>query len=152
MFDRLTRFLRDLPSQDRPVTQRTDDPRVAAAALLFHVIDADGERHEEERRTIARVMQDQYGLSAEGLSRVLKAGEVADRESVDLYAFTRVLARHLDEEERRDFIRLLWEVVYSDGELNEVEDNLVWRIAELIGVDSRERVDLRRAVAQRFDP
>ncbi len=32
--------------------------------------------------------------------------------------------------------------------MNEIEDNLVWRIAELIGVDSRERVDLRRAVAQ----
>ncbi len=80
------------------MTQRTDDPRVAAAALLFHVMDADGERHEEERQTLSRVMQEHFGLSSQGLAKVLKAGEDADREAVDLYAFTHVLARSLDDD------------------------------------------------------
>ncbi len=50
-------------------------------------------------------------------------------------------------EERVGILELLWEVVYADGERHELEDNLVWRIAELTGVDSRERIELRRAAA-----
>jgi len=40
----------------------------------------------------------------------------------------------------------MWEVVFSDGELHELEDNLVWRVAELIGVDTRTRVSMRQSV------
>jgi uncharacterized tellurite resistance protein B-like protein len=40
----------------------------------------------------------------------------------------------------------MWEIVYADGELHELEDNVVWRVAELIGVDSRERIALRHLV------
>ena len=41
----------------------------------------------------------------------------------------------------------MWEIVYADGELHELEDNVVWRVAELIGVDRRDRVEARRASA-----
>ena len=33
------------------------------------------------------------------------------------------------------------------GALNEFEDNLVWRAADLLGVASRDRIDIRRRVA-----
>ena len=79
---------------------------------------------------------------------MLAAGEQADREAVDLYAFTSVLKRHLDEEARVEFIGLMWEVVYADGELHELEDNTVWRVAELIGVDRRDRIAARQRARQ----
>jgi uncharacterized tellurite resistance protein B-like protein len=66
---------------------------------------------------------------------------------VDFYRFTSVLVR-LSETERLHLLELIWEVVYADGELHELEDNLVWRIAELIGVSSRDRVELRQKVAR----
>jgi uncharacterized tellurite resistance protein B-like protein len=47
------------------------------------------------------------------------------------------------------FIELLWEIVYADGENHELEDNLVWRVSELLGVDGRDRVLLRQAVQAR---
>ena len=59
--------------------------------------------------------------------------------------------RSLSGEERLKFIELLWEIVYSDGENHELEDNLVWRVAELLGVDGRDRVLLRQAVQARVD-
>ena len=150
MFERLENFLRDLPGGRSGGTgPRLDDPRVAAAALLYHVADADGSRHENELATLEQVMADQYGIASGELPAILAAGEAADQEAVDLYTFTSVLARSLDGEGKRDFVRLLWEVVYADGAMSELEDNLVWRIAELIGVDSRERVDLRRYVEQK---
>jgi uncharacterized tellurite resistance protein B-like protein len=42
---------------------------------------------------------------------------------------------------------MMWEIIYADGHLNEFEDNLVWRAADLLHVSSRERVEIRRRVA-----
>lgn len=44
-------------------------------------------------------------------------------------------------------IELLWRAVFADGVVNELEDNMVWRTAELLGVSSRDRMILRKRVA-----
>lgn len=148
MFDRILSFLSALPdARDRRYSPE-DDPRVAAAALLFHAMDADGVREEGERQRLMTVIAETYGVEGDELSAIMQAGEEADRESVDLYAFTSVLKRHLDADGRAEFIRLMWEVVFADGELHELEDNLVWRVAELIGIDNRERILLRQSVRE----
>jgi uncharacterized tellurite resistance protein B-like protein len=42
---------------------------------------------------------------------------------------------------------MMWEIIYADGRLNEFEDNLVWRAADLLHVSSRDRVEIRRRIA-----
>ena len=37
--------------------------------------------------------------------------------------------------------------MFADGRVNEFEDNLMWRAADLLGVSSRDRIALRRRVA-----
>ncbi len=150
MFDRFLDFLNQLPGggSDGEETDR-DDPRVAAAALLIHVMDADGERTSEERDMLVKLLSDSYGLQGAELDRVMAAGEEADRDAVDLYGFTSVLDRSLDRDGKLAFIALMWDMVYSDGVLHEVEDNLVWRVAELIHVEGEQRIGLRLAAQQR---
>ena len=41
---------------------------------------------------------------------------------------------------------MLWQIVLADGVLHEIEDSVVWRIAELLGVETRERIRLRQKV------
>ncbi len=149
MLDRLQKLFSSLGSGE---TSRSalgrDDPRVAAAALFFHVTDADGSVSPAERKTLRDVVARAYSLKGSELEKVLEAGEQADNEAVDLYAFTSVLKRELDEERRIDFVELLWEVVFADGSRHELEENVVWRIAELLGVSTRERVLARQRVAE----
>ncbi|PWK76235.1 TerB family tellurite resistance protein [Aminobacter sp. AP02] len=147
MFERMISFLKDLPvAGGRP--SREDDPRVAAAALMYHVMNADGDRQDVEWERVKQLLAQSYGVSGAELDRLIKAGEQADNEAIDLYAFTSVLKRGLDEEARKDFIGMMWEIVYADGELHEMEDNTIWRIAELIGVDSRDRIEAKRKAAR----
>jgi uncharacterized tellurite resistance protein B-like protein len=149
MFDRLLEFLGDLPGgKPGRKTLADDDPKVAAAALMFHVMDADGERRETERGRLKELLAEAYGLSGSELDRIMRAGEEADQEAIDLYAFTSVLKRSLSREGCTEFVRIMWEIVYADGDLHELEDNVVWRVAELIGVDSRERIALRLRVQE----
>jgi uncharacterized tellurite resistance protein B-like protein len=147
MFERLAAFLRDLPGAGKQQqASGEDDPRIAAAALMFHVIDADGVRSKAERIRLEEVLSRHFGVAGSELQRLIRAGEKADREAIDLYAFTSVLKRSLDLRSRVDFIRIMWEIVYADGERHELEDNLVWRIAELIGVERADRLAMRRSV------
>ena len=43
---------------------------------------------------------------------------------------------------------MMWEIVYADGHVHEFEDNTIWRVAELLGVSSRDRMVLRHKVAK----
>jgi uncharacterized tellurite resistance protein B-like protein len=47
---------------------------------------------------------------------------------------------------------MMWEIVYADGRRDELEDNLLWRAADLLGVSARERIDLRRRIGGRAEP
>jgi uncharacterized tellurite resistance protein B-like protein len=68
-------------------------------------------------------------------------------EAVDLYHFTSVIMRQVDAEGRLRIVEMMWELVYADGQVNEFEDNVVWRAADLLGVSSRDRIDLKHRVA-----
>ena len=151
MLDRVLAFLKKLPGDADGERSRTDDPRVAAAALMYHVMDADGVRQDVEWERMKALLTESYGVTGEELDRLVAAGGEADEDAVDLYTFTSVLKRHLDAEARVEFIGIMWEIVFADGDLHELEDHTLWRIAELIGVDRRDRI-LERQKAQSQAP
>ncbi len=151
MFERVLAFLKELPSGgagDSPKPS-ADDPRIAAAALMYHVMDADGVRRDVEWERMKSLLTESYGLTGEELDRLIADAAEADQEAIDLYAFTSVLKRHLDHKARVEFVRVMWEIVYADGELHELEDHTIWRIAGLLGVEHRDRMQARQEVASR---
>jgi uncharacterized tellurite resistance protein B-like protein len=152
MFERFLAFIRDMAGDTAAGggVPPGDHPAVAAAALLFHVMDADGVRADAEHDMLEREIADQYGVDGERLGAILAAGEEAERDAVDLYQFTSVLMQTLDKPARVDFIGMMWEIVYADGVRDEVEDNIVWRVAELLGVERADRIRMRRAVEERM--
>ena len=126
--------------------ERRDPPdaRLAAAALAVHAIAVDGEASAEEKRALRRVLKDSYSLDEKETEALIVQARALDREAVDLFSFTSRLKRALSIEERRDVVAMLWELVYADGAVHELEDNLVWRVAELLDIPTRDRVVLRQ--------
>jgi len=47
---------------------------------------------------------------------------------------------------RARVIEMMWEIVFADGQRDELEDNLLWRAADLLGVSPQERIELRRRI------
>ncbi len=144
MLDAFKDFLRSLSGEPASGRAGDDDPLVAAAALLFHVGEADGTMTEAEGAKLREVLIREYRLDPARAERVRRAGREADAEAVDLFRFTHVLMRHWSAEERVRFVEILWEVVFADGEVHELEDNTVWRVSELLGVSGRDRMLAKR--------
>lgn len=143
MLDRFLNFLKDMPGQPQPGAL-DNDARVAAAALLFHLMDADGVRERSESEQLRMLMSEMFGITGDELDRVVSAGEKAGEEAVDLYSFTSVINRHLDQPAKCELVSIMWDMVFADGEVHELEDNLVWRVAELIHVERDQRIALRQ--------
>ena len=148
MLDTLRSFLSELTGGTRQQDRFEDnDYRLAAAALLVHVLSVDGEVSPVERRRLHAVVKYRFGLDEAATDALIEEATLIEGEAVDLYRFTSLLSRCLDEEGRRRIIEMMWELIYADGRVNEFEDNLVWRVADLLGVPSRERIALRRQIA-----
>jgi len=154
MFDSLRHFMNELAGtgEDAGKTFSVSDHRVAAAALMVHLLSVDGVVEEQERDALHGIVRARFGLSESETDELLALARQRDQEAVDLYAFTSVLKRSLDAEGRAGVIEMMWELVFSDGAVNELEDNVVWRVAELLGVSTRERVELKRRIAARARP
>jgi uncharacterized tellurite resistance protein B-like protein len=137
---------------DKPARNFLEDElRLAAAALLVRASAIDGYVDSSERRTLKALLQERFELNGEEVRRLVQEASVEEAESVDLYGFTSILCRELDQDGRKRIIEMLWEVVMADGIIHEFESNLVWRTAELLGVSTRDRVTLRKQVAARVD-
>lgn len=150
MLDALKNFLAEFgDGSKQPHHFDEGDYRLAAAALLVHVMSIDGNVSDKEMRTLRGLLQSRFALTDAQTDELIEAATAADREAVDLYHFTRLLNRSLDEEGRRRMVEMMWEIVYADGARSEFEDNVIWRAADLLGVSSRERIELRRSVADR---
>ena len=154
MFDLIKSFLAEKPNTPAQEVG-THDVRLCSAALLVHVLSADGVVTDEEETMLRAIVRDKFELTEAEAGKLYEQAQAAAHDSVDLYSFTSTLKNTLDEEERIKLVRHLWDVVYSDGQMHEMEDNVVWRIAELLAVSSRDRVlakrDAARGVSTDFD-
>jgi len=134
--------------QERPARDfHEDELKLASAALLVHASMIDGQVDPAERRKLKALLRERFDLADDEVRRLVREADREESESVDLYRFTNILCRELDQEGRKRIVEMLWEVVMADGVVHEFESNLVWRTAELLGVSTRDRVTLRQAVA-----
>jgi uncharacterized tellurite resistance protein B-like protein len=148
MLDSLKNFISELTGGDKhPGRFEENDYRLAAAALLIHASTIDGNMTDTERTKLRAVLKSRFSLDDAATDELIDVSTLAENESVDLYRFTSLLNRSLDEPGRLGIVEMMWEVVFADGRVNEFEDNLMWRAADLLGVSSRDRIALRRRVA-----
>jgi uncharacterized tellurite resistance protein B-like protein len=123
--------------------------RLAATALLIHVISIDGEPSDAEKRKLHSLIESRFGLDPGTADQLIASATLVEGEAVDLYHFTSVIMRSVNEEGRLRIVEMMWELAYADGQVSEFEDNVVWRAADLLGVSSRDRIDLKHRVAAR---
>ena len=147
MFDAFKNFVADFVDGGKhPGQFGEDDYRLAAAALLVHAAAIDGEMTKSERDKLHAVIKLRFALDDTATDELIEKATAAEHESVDLFHFTHLLNRALDEVGRARVIEMMWQIVYADGQRDELEDNLLWRAADLLGVSPQERIELRRRV------
>jgi uncharacterized tellurite resistance protein B-like protein len=148
MLDVLRKMFSEIAGDDGPQRLFKDnDYRLAAAALMVHLISVDGNISDSETAKLRALLQDRFALDAQAADELIREATVLEGESVDLYRFTSLIMRSVDEQGRLRIVEMMWELVFADGKVNEFEESVIWRAADLLGVSSQARVELRRRAA-----
>jgi uncharacterized tellurite resistance protein B-like protein len=152
MLDGLRQFIADVVAPHPTPAFDEAGYRLAATALLIHVISIDGEPSEREKRKLHSLIEIHFGLDPGSADKLIASATLVEGEAVDLYHFTSVIMREVNEAGRLKIVEMMWELVYADGAVSEFEDNVVWRAADLLAVSSRDRIELKHRVAARRSP
>lgn len=149
MLEKLRQIIADFASGtgSEPRTFDDNDYRIAAAALLVHLISIDGEPTEAEHLKLRSLLTSRFELDQASVDELIETATRVEGEAVDLYRFTSLIMRSVDDKGRARIIEMMWELVYADGHASEFEESMVWRSADLLGVSANERMALKSRVA-----
>jgi uncharacterized tellurite resistance protein B-like protein len=127
-----------------------DGLQLAVAVLLVEAARMDSEFDADERKTVQGLLARRFELDATAADRLLAEAERKAENSVELYGFTRTVKDAFEHEDRVEFMQMLWEVAYADGELHDYEANLMRRVAGLVHVTDRESGEARKRALDRL--
>ena len=147
MFEAFRHFVTEFVDGGKHPSQFGDDDyRLAAAALLVHAATVDGEMSQSESDKLRAVIKQRFNLDDAATAELIEKATAAEHRAVDLYHFTHLLMRILDEQGRLRVVEMLWKMAFADGAISEFEDNVMWRVADLLAVSPRDRIALRQQV------
>ncbi|MBH88439.1 MAG: hypothetical protein CMJ12_04675 [Pelagibacterales bacterium] len=128
-----------------------DEYKVASTALLCEAASMDGVFDENEKKLILILIQKQFNVDENEAKKIYIEGKNLAENSSQLYGFTRVIKESWDNEKRISLLEMLWELAYVDGELDAAEDMLIRRIAGLIHVEDRDRIEAKQRILKKLN-
>ena len=148
MWEKIQALLKSDNGSGKHEKEELEELRLATASLLCRAGNIDGDITPVELEKLSEILKAHFELSDSELDALMEAAKKDEDASVDLYGFTRIITDQLDQAGRIAVIELMWEVILADDVIDDFEANLVWRVAELIGVSTRDRVLLKQKVMQ----
>ena len=123
---------------------QSDALHIAAAALLVRAAQIDGLMDAGEEKLLARLVGPNFGLDADEAAMLIRDAKQAVDEANDLFQFTNRINAHFGEAHKIMLLELLWQIVLSDGVVDDYEANLLRRVAGLIYVTDQQAGQARK--------
>ena len=152
IFDKLLALLKQPPvappdTVGAPFQRR----QIAVVALLIELAQSDRNLTAEKLATIERIVRERFGLDAATAARLIAAAQSAFDASLEDWVFAKAVRDGFEPRDRVDIVELLWEVVYADGQLAQLEESSMRRLAAQLGIDEAEREAARAQAFARAD-
>lgn len=141
MIKRLKHLFKVKPGAGSPDDEQ--DIALAVATLMAEVMLMDGRLDPAEHDVIANMLQQRFDLAEGEIEDLIARATKAADKAHDLYQFTSRIIKAYPINQRSEIIRELWRVAMADGHVDAYEEQLIRRIAELIGVHHQHFIDAK---------
>ena len=141
MIDKLLSLFKE-PQPEKP--QHTID--LACAVLLVEIMKADYELQSEEIASLKQQLQRLFSLSEEDSQTLLERAKQASDQTTDLFQYTDVINQHWKPAEKFKLIQGLWQVAFSDDNLDKYEEHMIRKISDLLYVSHSEFIRAKLSV------
>jgi len=126
--------------QERAEHQEFDRTTIAAATLMVELAHLDTDFDEAERKRIVEIIHTRFKLEPGQVEELLSVAEDRHEEAYANWIFTKTIKENFDLEERSQIMTYLWEIALADGELHDLEADLLLRIGQAIDLPENERI------------
>jgi uncharacterized tellurite resistance protein B-like protein len=133
-----------------PQRQRAPRLELAAAVLMVEAARMDEQVAPEEKALILELVQGRFALSQGDAEALVEQALAVTEGAAPWQTYTAVLKERLSYEERVRLVEMLWEVVYADGVLHDLESSLLRRVAGLLYVSDHDRGAARLRVMKKL--
>jgi len=114
---------------------KNNDISLNIGALLIHAAKIDQNYTLKEKEIIKKTLQE-LGSKEENLDKILISAEKIESDSNQILSFTKTV-KNLDENIKIKIIESLLKIIYSDGQSDIYEANLIRRLSGLLYLDNK---------------
>ena len=111
------------------------------ASLLIHAAKIDQNFEEKEKEIIKKTLID-LGANNLYIDKLILNATIVEEDSNQILDFTREI-KNIDETDKIKIIESLWKIIYSDGNADIYEANLMRRLAGLLYIDDKTMGELK---------
>ena len=120
--------------------------RLATDALMIEMMLDDGEVHEMEEKILIKNLKSTFKLEDNETLELFNLAHAEVKEAVDYHQFTTLIAKNFTQDQKIKVIENLWAIAYTDEDLDQFEELMVRRIADLIYVTHSEFMQAKHRV------
>jgi len=123
-----------------PRASKKHDVSLAVTALMVEIMRIDDKLEDAEHSAIMLVIEQRFGLSGNEIHALIEKARKAVDQAFDMHQFTSAIVKGFSTEERIVIITELWSIAMADGYVDPYEEQLIRRIADLLGIHHRQYI------------
>ena len=119
------------------------------ASLLIHIAKIDQNYTTKEKEIVSKTILE-LGAKKENIENIISIAEKNESNANQILDFTKEV-KNMEEEDKEKIIEALWTVVYSDGNSDMYEENLMRRLTGLLYLNKKKVGDIKERVKEKLN-
>ena len=109
-----------------------DEMILSICVLLIEVSKSDDDYDDLEKTKIIDLLEKKFSLNHNQIDTLMKIADKKNNEIVSLHELTASINKEYTYSEKKDLIKMLWDIAYSDGRIDKYEDYTIRKISDLL--------------------
>ncbi len=130
--------------------ENPEDRNVLIIALLIHAAKIDEKYTDAEKSIIKKAAISLLSTTSDQAEEIIKKAEKKEEDSNQIVEFTKEIKKY-PMDFRLKIIEIVWKIVYSDGNSDSFESNLIRRICGLLYVSDRDNGIVKLKIQNLFN-
>jgi len=139
------RYLAENTAEQTPLEHRL---QLACSALMVEMVHVDEDFSEKEEIKLRQLLGEQFELDSEELEALIDLAHDKKQQATDYHEFTSLINQHYSQQQKVKLVTDLWQLAYSDNELNKFEEHLLRRLADLLHVPHHDFIRTKHKVLE----
>ena len=120
--------------------------QLAVAALLIEVATADHILDEAELTKLSAILEKKFALPQDQLVQLTELAKSESADSTSLYQFTQLVNSECSHAEKFELIKAMWDVAYTDMNIDKYEEYIIRKVADLIHVSHSDFIRAKKTI------